>query len=206
MRKITLLCILFACIFIVSGCAANDLPIKRKTNSKDDVIKFYGFDWLTERSVIEKKFNEDFGSDYICKEKISSINDDIDTIRVSYKGKNENDLDWSIAGHNISDMKLSYIKNKKNDKSYLYLAMWHFCNMNMDDVKDIINKLDLLYAKTESNDKEITYTDNNQNTVRLTDYSNKKLEIIYTNNDILKQVIEIQKDNNKTQQENTNGL
>ncbi len=84
MRKVRLVCLLLGSIFILGGCVANNLPIKRKTNGREDVIKFYGFDWLTERSTIEKKFNGDFGSDYVCEENITHHNDEIDLVNVLY--------------------------------------------------------------------------------------------------------------------------
>mgnify|MGYP006896799307 FL=1 len=174
MRKIKLLCILFVCLFIVSACSANDLPIKRKTNRTDDVVKFYGLEWLTERSTIEKKFNEDFGSDYICKEDLAIVNDNIDAVNVLYKGKAETDLNWSVADHNVSELLLYYIKSKSG-KYYLYRATWRFNNCNKEDEDFFNTKLDKLYPNTKKN--STIYTDKNENQISLS-YIDSTKEII----------------------------
>jgi len=199
MRKNKLLCILFVCLFIVSACSANDLPIKRKTNRTDDVVKFYGLEWLTERSTIEKKFNEDFGSDYICKEDLAIVNDNIDAVNVLYKGKAETDLNWSVADHNVSELLLYYIKSKSG-KYYLYRATWRFNNCNKEDEDFFNTKLDKLYPNTKKN--STIYTDKNENQISLS-YIDSTKEIIldFCCYDILYQLSDKEKEFNNSKQE-----
>lgn len=199
MRKIKLLCILFVCLFIVSACSANDLPIKRKTNRTDDVVKFYGLEWLTERSTIEKKFNEDFGPDYICKEDLAIVNDNIDAVNVLYKGKAETDLNWSVADHNVSELLLYYIKSKSG-KYYLYRATWRFNNCNKEDEDFFNTKLDKLYPNTKKN--STIYTDKNENQISLS-YIDSTKEIIldFCCYDILYQLSDKEKEFNNSKQE-----
>lgn len=199
MRKNKLLCILFVCLFIVSACSANDLPIKRKTNRTDDVVKFYGLEWLTERSTIEKKFNEDFGPDYICKEDLAIVNDNIDAVNVLYKGKAETDLNWSVADHNVSELLLYYIKSKSG-KYYLYRATWRFNNCNKEDEDFFNTKLDKLYPNTKKN--STIYTDKNENQISLS-YIDSTKEIIldFCCYDILYQLSDKEKEFNNSKQE-----
>lgn len=202
MRKNKLLCILFVCLFIVSACSANDLPIKRKTNRTDDVVKFYGLEWLTERSTIEKKFNEDFGPDYICKEDLAIVNDNIDAVNVLYKGKAETDLNWSVADHNVSELLLYYIKSKSG-KYYLYRATWRFNNCNKEDEDFFNTKLDKLYPNTKKN--STIYTDKNENQISLS-YIDSTKEIIldFCCYDILYQLSDKEKEFNNSKQESIN--
>ena len=186
MRKVKLVCLLLVCIFILGGCVANDLPLKRKTNGREDVIKFYGFDWLTERSTIENKFNGDFGSDYVCEENITHQNDEINLVNVLYKGKNETALNWTVANHNVSQLQLFYIKSK-NGKQYLYKGTWLFNNCNKEDEDFFYTKLDKLYPNTMKN--KPLYFDNNYNSISLS-YMDKSKEITldYCCTDILYQL------------------
>ena len=203
MRKIKLLCILFGCFFIVSGCVANDQPIKRKTNKSDDVIKFYGFEWMTERSTIEKKFNEDFGSNYACKEDSTIINGDISSVIVSYKGKDGADLDWEVASHNVSELLIYYI-NSKSGQCYLYRAIWRYKNCNEKDEEYFNEKLDKLYPNTRKN--STIFTDKNENQISLsyTD-STKEITLDYCCFDLLYQLSDQDKENNQSKQESSNG-
>ena len=198
MRKVKLAFLLSACIFIFGGCVAKDLPIKRKTNSANDVIKFYGFDWLTERSAIEKKLNGDFDSDYVCEENITHVNDQIDTVNVFYKGKNGTDLNWTIANHNVSQLQLFYIKSKSG-KQYLYKGIWLFNHCNEEDEEYLCTKLDKLYPYTMKN--KTLYIDRNNNQVSLSHTEQlKEISIDYCCTDILYQLNE--EENNHSQESN----
>ena len=187
-RRFKLLCLLFACIFMVSGCTVSDLPIKRTTNSNSDVVKFYGFEWLTERSTIEKKFKADFDSEYVCKEESTKVSDDIDVVHVLYKGKDETDLDWTVANHHVSELLICYIKTKSG-KNYLFRAIWRFNQCNEEDVEFFYTKLDKLYPNTLKNNG--VYIDKNVNQVGLsyTD-STKEITLDYCCCDLLYQLLE----------------
>lgn len=188
MRKVKLVCLLLVCLFILGGCFANKFPVKRNTNGREDVIKFYGFDWLTERSTIEKKFKGDFESDYICEENITPVNDKIDIVNVLYKGKNGTDLNWTVANHNVSQLQLFYIKSESG-KQYLYKGIWVFNNCSEEDEEYFSTRLDKLYPYTMQN--KALYIDKNYNTINLS-YMDKPKEITldYCCSDILYQLNE----------------
>jgi len=209
MRKIKLMCILFACIFIISGCAANDLPIIRHTNSKNDVIKFFGVDWLTERSEIEKKFNEDFGTNYKCEEEnIRQINEKLDEVSISYSGKDYTKLNWQIAGHTVNYLSIHYIKDK-SDKYYIYGGYLSFDNCTDEDMKDIISKLDGLYTRNNekvSESTEVEYIDTNKNEIWVSRDSRTTLSLSYFCVDIDKQVMTLSYEYKVSQKENNYGL
>ena len=201
MRKIKLLCLLLACLFILSGCYNSDLPIKRATNKVNDVIKFYGFDWLTERSTIEKKFNGDFESGYVCKEDSTIGKDGLELVTVLYKGKDETDLNWSVADHNVSELLLYYIKSQSG-KYYLYRGIWRFNHCNEEDEAFFIAKLNKLYPNTKTD--TTVFVDKNINQINLSRIdSTKEIALDYCCFDVLYQ---LSKEVNNQSQESNNAL
>ena len=91
MRKVKLVSILVILVFIISGCSGgntdNSMPFKREHDAKNDVIKFYDFEWFTEASDIIEKFNKDFGKDsYDLEIRIDNQNNNYDLYVYEFMG------------------------------------------------------------------------------------------------------------------------
>ena len=176
MRKVKLISILMLIVFIVSSCAPspeqaqankqaelNKVPIERKKSKYNDDIKFYGFDWLTEASVVLDKFNQDFGEDTYTLYKQSSEIEDTDFVEHKYyfKGKDDGTLDWIIADNKVKYITLYFISNKDSEKCYLTRGTLEFGNAE-DVIEEVNSKLKKLY----SYDKDTNwYRDINGNTI-----------------------------------------
>ena len=157
MKKKTIF-ILLICSFILimSGCSGNSSLIQRKLNEKNDTIKFYGFDWLTEKKEIDNKFNSDFGADsYECIRYNPSydnqINENYYYEEYDYIGKDNKPLNWIVAGHKLNSINMKFIRDNKNNR-FLYSACYEFIGINQSDYEDIVNKLDKLYKKLHEED------------------------------------------------------
>lgn len=188
MRKMTkafMLFLMLAVLLSLSACSSG-IQFKRKSNAKDDEIKFYGFEWLVEKSDVEKKFDQNFGKDTYQAILYSSneINDSVITCTISYTGVGNGTLIdsngreyapllWEIGGQETSRIMLDYLSTDKGKTYRLYEASIYYLTPS-DDVFDSLRyKLWDLYTETDSgktNDHggvHATFNDTNNNMIVL---------------------------------------
>ena len=184
MKKCMLSLIFILCFLTLVGCSSGGtngkLPISRELNIKDDVIKFYGFDWLTELKDIEDKFNKDFsGKPFVVEGSDTngrySIDDKLGRYNFYIKGKDRPNLDWDIAGNELEYIELDFVSDDGGKTCYLYAATYNFKEKTGLRVKELISKLDGLYDKlSEEYDNGVItaiYSDKNNNMAVLNCYS-----------------------------------
>ena len=177
MRKIRLLGILCMCALVICSCSGNGkLPIERKNNAKNDRIKFYGFEWLTEKKEIDSKFSKDFGEFVsatglpdgaehlsVIDEKLS-LND-----YFYYKDEDENSLLWEIAGNEIDFIAINYITPDNGKNNYLVSAQYYFKYPSEELYNALATKLSDKYGEKKEgpfDDSWYTYfNDENENEI-----------------------------------------
>lgn len=194
MRKIILLCILFACIFVVCGCSAQKGQIKRQQNIKDDEIKFFGFEWLTDLNSIKAKFDKDYkDKPYIITEQETfddnKVNDTLIWKNYVVTGKNNSSLGWDIGGCEVDSIQLTCLISNEGKDSYLYGGRYTFSNDVIEVRKNIMNKLESMYNKIneEKTDRwyEAYFSDKNGNGINVFQ-NNNELTITYYCGEVVK--------------------
>lgn len=170
MRKLSLIFVIISIMCLISGCSndGSKLPYSRKQDIKNDKIKFYNFNWLTEINDIFETFDKDFGKDtytYTVKTQIIKVNDgtEIEKDVFEIKGKDGGDLLWEIAEHKLQMMYIECISNDNGKHKYIDSGTYVFKEKDDETKKDIKNKLDTLYTYDKD---DLCYKDMNGNTIQ----------------------------------------
>lgn len=180
--------VLIIVVFTMSGCgnSSNTSNITGKTrahSAKDDLIKFYDFEWMTDEEAIDKKFDSDFGAnsyykksyendEFLSKLGVQAVNDKVAIVSVNYDNEDGNiPLEWEIGGQKIQFITIDYIMDIKTTQKELYHATYYFLDESSDTFHDLNNKLSALYGKTETiydgKKRNAVYTDSNNNRVEI---------------------------------------
>lgn len=187
-------------MLVISGCSGNSMPFKRKYNPKDDVIKFYNFEWFTEVKTILEKFNKDFGEDtYEVRKWKASRGVYVFTI----EGKNNSSLLWDIAGHKLDFLEITCFSKDNGEHCYLEMGEYIFKDKGEETFADLKEKLSELYTKDETH--ENMFVDKNDNYIMLKNnysvcYGCMDGDLIF-----LEQLDDVDETNNNIKN-NTNGL
>ena len=209
MRKVALVLCFVILALVLTGCSNSSdskdsdkekIEIKRTVDSKNDEIRFYGLDWLTEKRVIDEKFNREYGeSTYISEKRVVVGGVRVEAsyypsvteyphpsgiIRTNYVyygtgAKKADDylarLNWDFAGNTLSDIDLFFLSDDSGRSNYLYSASLTFEDVTRDSYKEIVRKMDKLYKQTGHETstlwEDYSYTDANNNSVRVVYYT-----------------------------------
>lgn len=175
MKKILLSLLLLICCLFITGCSSN-VGIKRKSNAKEDEIRFFSLEWLTKKEDVEKAFDEKFGKGtYIVDENLDA--DDINPPLYSYcvrhfgLGEEEfNKLNWDIGGYKTNQINVFYLSDDYKEK-YMYRAIIWFSDNDNETYLELRSKLKDLYTEKETENTDVRKTtrfeDKNNNTAIL---------------------------------------
>ena len=185
MKKIILISLLIALCFVLASCSSGVYsPIKREHESKNDVIKFYNFDWMIGIDDVKQELIKEHGlntftinySDYFTK-----YSDYAGAYSIGIHGTNEDkQLLWELADQKIDFMIFKFVSDPSieankvsyDDKMYLFGGSYYFVENTEDTAKALKSKLNSIYGYGEQGDysaADINYVwkDTNGNTIEL---------------------------------------
>ena len=182
-RWICFALVLVMCLSL-SGCSSSGPFAKERTHkSEDDKAKFYGFEWLTTKKEVDKKFNEDFSDVSFTiypQAMYERVNDNIGVYGFLYVTKDDDgkyDVITNIGGCDVEQIYLEFIAYNSDygndDKMYLIKARINFISKTRYTADKLENLLERNYRcidrtdYTFSDHLEATYTDSNNNNVEL---------------------------------------
>lgn len=190
-KLFSLLC---AFVLLLSSCASASYPdsFDRKHFSKDDIVKFYNLDWLSDVRTVKEAFENDFGKDSFIIDSPTSYNvygDTLGSFKFYLHSKNGRDepLLWELGNSKIHSINLYFInrpdikaKASTDDDLYLYEAKYIFVEEGASVAKKMKQKLDSLYGDGVKGSFENSYNyiwkDENGNTIEL--YHNDPVGIV----------------------------
>ncbi len=184
MRKtLIVLALLLVCILLTGCSAGSSSPIKREHESKDDVIKFYNFDWMTgieeiKQGLIKEHGEESFRINY--PRVFSQYSDTAGVFLFGIYGTNEEkQLLWELADQKIDHMVFKLVsdpsvsaKKASYDQMYLYGGTYYFVDVSSETAKALKSKLNKIYGSGERDNNSsaeinFTWTDANNNRIKL---------------------------------------
>ena len=175
-----LICVM---LFTLTSCSSN-AGIKRKSNIKQDEIRFLSLEWLTKKEDVEKAFDEKFGKEtYVIEEDNAGtdINPPLYYYCDHYFGKgtnNYNPLNWEIGGYLTNQINVFYLSDDYKEKK-MYQAIVFFSNSDKETYLQLRSKLEALYTIEETEDngtsRRTSFIDKNGNKATLNNIYNSSL-------------------------------
>lgn len=170
-KKFAVVSLLFILTLTLSGCSSSK-TFPREHNAKNDMIKFYGLEWLTEKKEVEKKLDDSFGADSykLDEEWFAMPHNGFDIFSTRFVPTDERAGIGEVGGYAVSEIEFNYMTlDKKN--FYLYRAKYYFADTDLSNCWDLERKLDALYPRTKEETKvreySVYYTDSNNNEAHL---------------------------------------